>query len=1063
MRSKQRLGTALFAAFVLSAHPSFAQSTANTGRIAGRVTGEAAQPLSGAGVGIVGSQAGARTGTDGAYTIGNLAPGRYVVRATLIGYAPRVDTVDVAAGATATANFTLKIISVSLDQIVVVGYGTQRRSDLTGSVTSVQPNVERTPITSVEQTLQGTAPGVQVTQASSAPGGGMSIRIRGGSSVNGSNEPLYVIDGFPVENDISTAGAGDGGRAGTTPSNPLAAINPSDIASIEILKDASATAIYGSRGANGVVLITTKRGEGAKPKVAIDLYQGQQVVAKRYDLLNATEFARFANAWAETSNLAQPYANPESFGVGTDWQDLIFRQAKIQNLQASVSGGSTSRNATRYAISAGTFSQGGVVDNSDFRRLSLRGNVDQMIGDKLRFGTNLLLSRVNSSQVPTDGSLNAGAGAVGAALQYPSILTPYRTDGTFTLLNADYPQVLQALGLAPGNVPNPLASAIAVQDKLFDTRILANISGDYKILKSLSFRTTVGSDLSFRGRDTYYPRTTLQGFGQNGRAIRGRTNNTSFLNENTLNYNANFGSAHVVNAVAGYTRQELNSDRSDTRNSNFVSDITGYESIGAGSQAGGPTVSSGRTKWTLASYLARVNYTLLDRYLFSVTGRRDGSSRFGADNRWGFFPAASAGWRVSEEPFMQRFTFLNNLKLRASYGVVGNPSISPYQSLTRLSPQQYTFNGTLAPGYFPAAIGNPTLSWESTKQTNYGVDLSMLKGRVDLVVDQYTKRTDDLLLQIDLPSEVGYSSAFVNAGIIENKGIETGLTLRVLEGGADRKGFSWATTFNYTRNRNQVLDLGGVNRIFPTQQTASDINATSSVVQVGQPIGAFYGFKTGDLFRDSTTLLAWRAKTRFASGTVPGMGSRIYVDVNGDSIINGDDRTIIGDPNPDYVVGWQNNVSWKGFEFSALLDGVRGNQILNLNNLRLNGASPTLNVTRKRVADAWSFENPDGKYQRIGAGAGFLNADITDELLEDGSFLRLRTISLSRAIPANWLRMNGVGARAYITGQNIVTWTKYSGFNPDVSSLSVGNLNRGVDVGAYPLARTWTFGMNITY
>lgn len=1062
MRSKQRLGTALLAAFVLSAHPVLAQQ-ASTGRIAGRVVSEGATPLPNVGVGVGGTQQGARTGTDGGFTIANLAPGRYVLRATLIGYAPKVDTVDVTAGATTTANFTLKIVSVSLDQVVVVGYGTQRRSDLTGSVTSVQPNVERTPITSVEQTLQGTAPGVQVTQASSAPGGGMSIRIRGGSSVNGSNEPLYVIDGFPVENDFATAGAGDGGRAGTTPSNPLAAINPSDIASIEILKDASATAIYGSRGANGVVLITTKRGEGARPKVAIDIYSGQQVVARRYDLLNATEFARFANTWAETSNLAQPYANPESFGVGTDWQDLIFRPANIQNLQASVSGGTTTRNATRYAISAGTFSQGGVVDNSDFRRLSLRGNVDQMIGDRLRFGTNVLLSRVNSSQVPTDGSLNAGAGAVGAALQYPSILTPYRTDGSFTLLNADYPQVLQALGLAPGNVPNPVASAIAVNDKLFDTRILANVSGDYKIFKSLTFRTTVGSDLSFRGRDTYYPRTTLQGFGQNGRAIRGRTDNTSFLNENTLSYNQNFGTAHVLSAVAGYTRQQLNSTRSDMRNSNFVSDITGFESIGAGSQAGGPTVSSGRTKWTLASYLARVNYTLLDRYLFSVTGRRDGSSRFGADNRWGFFPAASAGWRVSEEPFMQRLTFLNNLKLRASYGVVGNPSISPYQSLTRLAPQQYTFNGTLAPGYFPAAIGNPTLSWESTKQTNYGVDLSMLKGRVDIVVDQYSKTTDDLLLQIDLPSEVGYASAFVNAGSIENKGLEAGVTFRVLEGGSDRKGLSWATTFNYTRNRNRVLELGGVNRIFPTQQTASDINATSSVVQVGQPIGAFFGFKTGDLFRDSTTLLAWRAKTRFASGTVPGLGSRIYVDVNGDSIINGDDRTIIGDPNPDYVVGWQNSVSWKGFEFSALLDGVRGNQILNLNNLRLNGASPTLNVTRKRVADSWSPTNPDGKYQRIGSGAGFLNADITDELLEDGSFLRLRTISLSRTIPSRWLRMDGVGARAYVTGQNIVTWTKYSGFNPDVSSLSVGNLNRGVDVGAYPLARTWTFGLNITY
>jgi len=1062
MRWNWRLGSALPAAFALFVHPAAAQTA--TGTITGTVVSDgAAVPLSNAGVGIVGTGLGARTSPEGRYSIGNLAPGRYIVRAQLIGYAARTDTINLAAGQTVTANFSLRTVSVTLDQLVVVGYGTQKRSDLTGSVTSVQPNVERTPITSIEQTLQGTAPGVQVTQASSAPGGGMSIRIRGGSSVNGNNEPLYVIDGFPVENDAAGASPGDGGRANTAPANPLAAINPNDIASIEILKDASATAIYGARGANGVVLITTKRGEGAKPKVSIDVYQGQQTVAKRYDLLNGTEFAQFANTWAATQNLAQPYANPTQFGVGTDWQDLIFRTANIQNLQASVSGGTSSRNATRYAISAGTFQQAGVVDNSDFRRISLRGNVDQLVGDKLRINSNLLLSRVNSSQVPTDGSLNAGAGAVGAALQYPSILTPYRPDGTFTLLNTDYPQALQTLGLAPGNVPNPLASAIAVQDKLFDTRILGNLAGEYKLLKGLTFRSSVGSDLSFRGRDTYYPRTTLQGFGQNGRALRGRTENTSFLNENTLSWNASFGSQHVLQAVAGYTRQQLNSVKTDMRNSNYVSDITGFENIGAGAQAGGPTVGSGRTKWTLASYLARANYTFKDRYLFSFTGRRDGSSRFGADNRWGFFPAGGIGWRVSEEPFLKRASFIDNLKLRATYGVVGNPSISPYQSLTRLTAQQYTLNGTLAPGYYPAAIGNPTLSWESTKQADYGVDLSIFKGKVDIVADVYNKRTDDLLLQIDLPSEVGYPSAFVNAGSIENKGLEVGLTLRPFEGGRDRKGFSWSTTFTYSRNRNQVLNLGGVNRIFPTQQTASDINATSSVVQVGQPIGAFFGFKTGDLFRDTTTLNAWRAKTRFASGTVPGLGSRIYVDVNGDSIINGDDRTIIGNPNPSYVVGWQNNVSFKGFEFSMLFDGVRGNQILNLNNLRLNGASPTLNVTRQRVADAWTPENPNGKYQRIGSGAGFLNADITDELLEDGSFFRLRTVSLSRAIPPSWMRSKTIGARAFVTGQNLFTWTKYSGFNPDVSSISVGNLNRGVDVGAYPLARTVTLGFNFTY
>ena len=1046
---------------VLAPGAVFAQST---GRIVGTVTDSAGtRPLANVGVGVVTQPLGARTDSAGRYTIGNVAPGRYRVRAQLIGFAAREDTVDVAAGQTATVNFRLARTSVTLEQVVVVGYGTQRRSDLTGSVTSVTPNVERQPVTSVEQTLQGTAPGVQVTQASAAPGGGMSIRIRGGSSVNGSNEPLYVIDGFPVENDANSASPGDGGRGATAPANPLAALNPNDIESIEILKDASATAIYGARGANGVVLITTKRGRDSRPRVTIDSYTGAQQVAKRYDLLNATEFAQFANTWATNQGLAAPYADPTTFGTGTDWQNLIFRSAPIYNAQLGVAGGGAGSNATRYALSGGVFQQEGVVRGSDFRRLSLRGNVEQGVGSRLRLGSNVLLSRVNSSQVPTDGSLNAGAGAVGAALQYAPLMAVNRADGSYTLMSTDFPQELQAVGIPLSNVPNPVATALAVQDALYDTRILANASADYTILEGLRFRTTVGTDLSNRGRDTYFPRTTLQGFSQGGRALRSRVDNTSFLNENTLNFDRTIGEAHSVSAVVGYTRQSLISVRGNAQNSNFVSDITGFESIGAGAQAGGPNVGSGRTRWTLASYLGRVNYTLLDRYLFSVTGRRDGSSRFGAENRWGVFPAAAVGWRLSEEGFLRGISQLSNLKLRASYGVVGNPSISPYQSLTRLQPQQYTFNGTLAPGYQPSAIGNPELSWESTKQLDFGFDLSLFDERVDIVADHYRKRTDDLLLETALPSEVGYSSAFVNAGAVENRGFELGVTLRVLEQAQAGRGFGWTTTFNYARNRNEVLDLGpGVSRIFARSQTLSDIGATSSVVQVGQPIGAFYGYRTAGLFRDSTSLAAWRAKTRLETGT-PGLGNVQYVDVNADGVINALDRTVIGDPNPDYTIGWQNTFSFRGFELAGLIDGSFGNQVLNLNNIRLGGASPSTNVLRERVVDAWSPENPDGKWQRIGAGLGQQGQDITQELLEDGSYLRLRTVTLSREIPQALLRNRGFTARAYVTGQNLFTRTDYSGFNPDVSSLGVGNLNRGVDVGSYPLARTYTFGLNITY
>ncbi len=1040
----------------------------------GRVTGTVTQspsgaPLANATVVITGTQLGARTGPDGRYTISGIAPGRHGVRASLIGFGPVVDSVTVAPNVASPVNFELRVVAVSLEQVVVVGYGTQKRSDLTGAVSSVTPNTEREPITSLEQTLQGTAPGVQVTTASSAPGGGISMRIRGGSSISGNGEPLYVIDGFPVENDPGNSSPTSGGRdaAAVAPANPLSTLNPNDIASIEILKDASSTSIYGARGANGVVIITTKRGSAGKPQVTLDTYTGTQSIARRYDLLNAQQFAEFANTWAQAQTTpTTPFSASDiaGFGAGTDWQDAIFRRAPMNNLQLGVTGGTTGDNATRYALSGGVLQQRGIVVGSDFRRLSVRGNLDQTVGSHLRFGSNLLVSRVNSSSVATDGSFNSGAGAVGAALQYLPILPTRRADGTYTLSSIDFPTPLSALGLTQASIPNPLATALDVQDKLGDTRVLANVNGDVTLLKGLSFRTNVGADLGDRTRDTYFPRTTLQGQGVNGRAIRGDLKSTSWLNEYTLNFTRSLGSAQTVQAVAGYTRQVQGSSRTSADNSNFVSDITGFESIGSGSQTGGPSVGSSRTKWTLASYLARVNYTLLDRYLFTVTGREDGSSRFGADHRWGFFPSAAVGWKLSEEPFMRRFSRLDQLKLRFSYGLAGNPSIQPYQSVTRLTSAQYSFGGSVFPAYYPSSIGNDKLTWESTRQADAGVDVSLFGSRVDLTADYYNKRTDDLLLQIDVPSEVGFSSAYVNAGSIRNRGVELGLTLRPFTGTEKSNEFGWTTTFNLARNRNKVLDLGpDVFRQFAST-TNSDLRSSGSMVQVGQPIGVFYGYRTAGIFRDSATLLAWQKNTKRSDGSVPGLGNTILVDVTGDGIIDANDRTIIGDPNPSFTGGWQNTFNYKGFQLSGLLDASRGNDVLNLNLYRLEGASPSGNILRERYLDAWSFANPNGQYSKIGAGTGTVGSDFTDELVEDGAYVRLRTVTVSRALPTHWLGRSGFdNARFYVTGQNLHTWTKYSGFNPDVSSLGVGNLNRGIDVGAYPLARTWIFGVNLAY
>ena len=1055
--------TRIVALFATLCFSSAAQAQSGPGRVTGLVTeGESGQPIADVSVVIAGSSTGARTGADGRYLIGSIMPGRYLLRFSRLGFAARSDSIVVTSGGATVHSAQLKRVSVTLDQVVVVGYGTQRRSDLTGSVASVTPQVEQTPITSLEQTLQGAAPGVVVSTASSAPGGGISIRIRGGSSMAGSNEPLYIIDGFPVENNPGSSSPTDGGRDAnvTVPANPLAAINANDIASIEILKDASATSIYGARGANGVIIITTKRGAPGAPRVSLDTYTGTQSVAKRYDLLNAQEFAQFANAWAQAQTApTTPFTNTDSLGVGTDWQSLILRSAPMTSFQLGLTGGTAGDNATRYAVSGGALQQAGIVTGSDFKRMSLRGNLSQGVG-KLSLASNLLVSRVSSSQVPTDGSFNAGAGAVGAALQYLPIMPVRRTDGNYSLVSTDCPVALTAVGINCGNIPNPVASALDVQDRLGDTRVLAGVTGDYALGAGFAFRTNIGADLSNRTRDTYYPRTTLQGASLNGRALRGTLNATSWLNEYTLNYDKAIGTLHHLQAVGGYTRQQQTQTREQLNNSNFVSDVTGFESIGSGNQAGGPTLSSGTTRTALASYLGRINYTLADRYLFTVTARRDGSSRFGADHRWGTFPSAAVGWRVSEEPFMRRFTSIDQLKLRASYGVAGNPSISPYQSLTHLNSGQYVFGSAIGAAYYPSTLGNAALKWESTKQADYGVDLGLWQDRVSFTADYYHKRTDDLLLQIDLPSEAGFTTAYVNAGSIENKGWELGTTVQLVRGDQRSGDFNWTTTFNYTRNRNKVLSLGGVDHLF-ANSINGDIKASGSLVQVGQPIGVFYGYQVDGIFRDTVSLNAWKAVTK--SANTPGLGSSRFVDVNGDGVIDANDRTIIGDPNPKFSLGWQNSVNWKGFQLTALLDGTYGGQLMNLNLYRLEGASPSGNILRSRFEDAWSPTNPNGQYSKIGSGIGFLGSDFTSELVENGSYTRLRTVTVGRELPQRWLRGMASSARLYVTGQNVFTWTNYSGFNPDVSSLGIGNTNRGIDVGSYPLARTFIVGANLSY
>jgi TonB-linked SusC/RagA family outer membrane protein len=1036
---------------------------AQVGRITGTVTDSASgQPVASAAVQVVGTALGTATNSDGRYTISNVPAGTAQLRVQRLGYAPRTATVTVEGAQTATANFTLTVQVARLSAIVSVGYGTQRARDVTGSVSTVTTAaLEHTPIVSVDQVLQGTSPGVQVTTASSEPGGAMTVRIRGTSSITGNAEPLYVIDGFPIENDPEGTSPGDGGRGRTTPPNPLVAINPSDIESISILKDASATAIYGSRGANGVVIITTRQGRGAKPTFSLDYSTGYSSVAKKYDLLNAAQYMDYANAYGQNSSTPfMPF--PDSVknailasGVDTDWQDQIFRTGATRNLQLSMRGASSTANVTRYALSGGYFDQDGIVLGSGLKRLSGRLNLDQSLGSRLEVGGSLTASQVRSKSTPTAGQQNAGAGAVSAALQYVPILSVYRPDGTYTYLNTDLNAYNTLLDAAPA--PNPVSLAREVTDSLSDVRLLSNLYAQVQLLDNLTFRSTYGTDYADRGRNTYYPRTTTRGLQNGGDAIRSGVTVSSWLNENTLSYQRTFSRAQELSLLGGFTQQRTDLDGSSMEATNFVSDITGYYNIGAGAVQDIP--SSRRTTQTLESWLGRVNYSLLDKYLFTGTYRTDGSSRFAEDHKWGSFPSAAIAWRASSEPFLANVKAIDELKVRLSYGLVGNPGIRPYQALSRLGNQGYSFGGTYLSGYAPTAVGNPDLRWESTRQTDLGIDVGFL-NRFNLTADYYAKKTTDLLLQVTLPFETGFQSALANRGAVQNRGFEVGLDAQILRA-ADDRSLSWRANLNFATNKNKVLDLGGPSFI-EADVITTDYNLPGSRMVVGQPMGVFYGFKSLGVIRDSATAAAVTWKNFNNSAFKP--GNMLIADTDGDGVITLNDRTIIGDPTPTFTVGLTNDFTFRRFQLTSLIQGSHGGQILNVNRIR-SESSPRVNISVDRVVDAWSPTNPDGTFPAIGENPNQVGTNnFTSNLLEDGSYLRLRSLTLSWQIPdALAARSSLSGARIYLTGTNLVTLTHYSGFDPDVSSQSVGTSNLGIDIGAYPLSRGVTFGLNLNY
>ncbi|MEI6946803.1 TonB-dependent receptor [Paraflavisolibacter sp. H34] len=985
--------------------------------LSGKVTDQSGKlPLAGATVHIKGTTHEVVTNDRGEFSFltGQRLPVTYIV--SYVGYLTREVTSTTGQG-----------FSIALDQgnnqlndVVVIGYGTQKRSDLTGSIASVPPQALKQPVSSFDKALQGAVAGVQVTQSNGAPGSTASIRIRGGNSITGKSEPLYVIDGFIVYNSNADVDAGVTSGAGL---NALSTINPSDIESISVLKDASATAIYGARGANGVIIITTKKGKAGKNVVTYDGSYGVQEITRRIDVLTS------ARDWALLKNEARvnagktPYyteAQLATLGEGTDWQGAAFHKAALQNHQLSIAGGDE---RTSYSISGNYFKQDGILRNTNFERYSTRINLDRNVSSRFKVSTNFTASKVKT-QVASDN-------VVRSLLLMPPTVPLKDSSGKYTYQS----EFETPLG-------NPVATLYQETNQSQTYRVLGNIFGEYRLLDGLKAKVSFGADVISNKQNRYIPSSIYQGANTNstGTASVGHKITNTWLNENTLNYVKKLGALHSFNAVAGFTQQATRSERVVAASQGFVTDLLSYNDLGSASTYNQPT--SGSFDEGLRSFLGRVNYSFADRYLFTVSGRADGSSHFGAKNKWGYFPSAAFAWNLGKESFLPLPYAVNNLKLRLSAGVTGNQEISPYQSLSTLNNNTYFFNNVTVVGFSANRIANEELSWEKTTQYDAGLDVDLFKSRISLTVDVYYKRTDDLLLNVNIPYTTGQSTALLNYGSVSNKGLELALTTENLRGA-----LNWNTSLVFSLNRNKVESLGdGIDYII----------SGASIARVGEPLGTFYGFKTDGLFQtkdDISKLPVYLTKNK--------PGDQRYVDQDGDGrITETGDRTLIGNAQPKFIGGLTNNFSYKGLDITLFFQGSYGNQVFNQNRQQLELLSGQQNASVTAL-QRWTPTNPGNLVPRAFEDPAAANSD---RFVEDGSYLRLKNLVVGYTLPQRWSqKVRSTQVRLYVTAQNLHTWTKYTGFDPEVSRNGQTTLTQGIDYALYPNAKTISGGLTLSF
>ena len=966
--------------------------------VRGVVSDENAQPLPGVNILLKGSTLGTTTDAEGTYNI-EVPDAESTLVFSFIGY----QTIEEKVGGRSEINVSLAQDVQYLDEVAVIGYGTVKKSDLTGSVAQVKSEqLNAFPTTNVMQALSGRVPGVQVIQSTGAPGAGVNVRIRGTNSIQGGNEPLYVIDGFPFSGN---------------PTN----LNNSEIESIEVLKDASATAIYGSRGANGVVLITTKQGKAGQTNVDFETSYSIQKLRKKLDLMNGSEYAELANIQAANENKA-PYFTQEqvdNFGEGFDWQDLVFRDAPMSNTSLNVSGGN---DHTTFSIGGVIFQQDGIIEGSDYNRYSFRTNINHKVSEK--FSINLSSSMTH---LKTDGK-NSGGGArgnslIGAAISAAPISTPYNDDGTYRVLANEYPFI------GP-DIRNPLNFIHEQFNTVTANVLLANAAFLYKPIPELTIKISGGVENRDDRRDDY---TTRNFINSDGSASVATGQFRSLLNENTISYEKTFSEKHRISAVAGFTYQDFVSTSLGGSGVGFLSDAFHTYDLGAAETPGIP--SSGYSKSVLLSYLGRINYSLNDKYLLTASFRTDGSSKYSEGKKWGYFPSVAAAWRIIEEDFLSSNSYISDLKLRTSWGVSGSQAISAYATLNQLGSGKTIFGNDLHSTFSPGTRLPGDLQWETTEQFDVGFDLGVLNNRLYLTADYYVKNTRDLLNTVRLPSSLGFTTTIRNVGEVQNSGFEFGLDAKV----ATRE-FKWDVNANISFNRNEVVSLYNGEDVLGAFVSVIVLQDNVTILREGRPIGQFYGYQENG-YTDQ--------------------GKIMYHDNNGDGSITAADKTYIGDPNPDFTYGFNSSMGYKNFELTLFLQGTQGNDIFNVS------AVPStldygrgLNMPKEVLYDHWTPENPDARYPVISQNSSAL---ASNRMVEDGSYLRLRNIQLAYNFPVrnlgiNWLR-NG---QVYLSGQNLITLTKYSWWDPEVNSRAAGT-EQGIDHYTYPVSKVVTVGLRVGF